>query len=90
VLTQEEALELAWAKADIRAKEKELKKVTPREVWRDMLAIQHKSLMEHKHKIEKTRLAKLKKQRKLSELIKTTLGTLLIISAVLVVYLYAI
>jgi hypothetical protein len=47
-------------------------------------------LMEHKHKIEKTRLAKLKKQRKLSELIKTTLGTLLIISAVLVVYLYAI
>jgi|TARA_B110000977_G_C10996043_1_gene461902 hypothetical protein len=90
VLTQEEALELAWAKADIRAKEKELKKVTPREVWRDMLAIQHKSLMEHKHKIEKTRLAKLKKQRKLSELIKTTLGTLLIVSVVLVVYLYAI
>ena len=88
VLTQEEALELAWAKADIRSKEKELKKVTPREVWRDMLAIQHKSLMEHKHRIEKTRLSKLKKQRELSELIKTTLGSLLLLSVALVVYLY--
>jgi len=88
VLTQEEALELAWAKADILAKEKELKKVTPREVWRDMLAIQHKSLMEHKHRIEKTRLSKLKKQRELSELIKTTLGSLLLLSVALVVYLY--
>ena len=46
VLTQEDALELAWAKNAIREREKELKKITPREVWRDMLAIQHRSIPE--------------------------------------------
>jgi len=86
VLTQEEALELAWAKNAIREREKELKKITPREVWRDMLAIQHKSLMEHKHKLEKERLAKLRKQTKVSEAVKTILGTALLITVGIVSY----
>ena len=80
VLTQEEALELAWAKNEIREKEKELKKITPKNVWRDMLAIQHKSLMDHKHKIEKARLAKLKKQRQVSDLVKNIAATVFVLA----------
>lgn len=81
VLTQEEALELAWAKNEIREKEKELKKITPKNVWRDMLAIQHKSLMDHKHKIEKARLAKLKKQREIGDVIKNIAATVVVLAA---------
>ncbi len=88
VLTQEEALELAWAKNAIREREKELKKITPREVWRDMLAIQHKSLMEHKHKLEKERLARLRKQTKVSEAVKTILGTALLITVGIASYIF--
>ncbi len=80
VLTQEEALELAWAKNEIREKEKELKKITPKNVWRDMLAIQHKSLMDHKHKIEKARLAKVKKQRQVSDLVKNIAATVFVLA----------
>jgi hypothetical protein len=79
VLTQEEALELAWAKNEIREKEKELKKVTPRQVWRDMLAIQHKSLMEHKHKAERERLARNRAITKRSELLKNVGGACLLL-----------
>ena len=81
VLTQEEALELAWAKNEIREKEKELKKITPKNVWRDMLAIQHKSLMDHKHKIEKARLAKLKKQREIGDAVKNIAATVVVLAA---------
>lgn len=81
VLTQEEALELAWAKNEIREKEKELKKITPKNVWRDMLAIQHKSLMDHKHKIEKARLAKLKKQREIGDAVKNIVATVVVLAA---------
>ena len=81
VLTQEEALELAWAKNAIREHEKELKKITPKNVWRDMLAIQHKSLMDHKHKIEKARLAKLKKQRQISDAVKNIGATIVVLAA---------
>ena len=70
VLTQEEALELAWAKNAIREREKELKKITPREVWRDMLAIQHKSLMEHKEKISKQKKAEAKKKQAFSSIVE--------------------
>jgi hypothetical protein len=81
VLTQEEALELAWAKNAIREQEKELKKITPKNVWRDMLSIQHKSLMDHKHKIEKARLAKLKKQRQISDAVKNIGATIVVLAA---------
>ena len=81
VLTQEEALELAWAKNAIREQEKELKKITPKNVWRDMLAIQHKSLMDHKHKIEKARLAKLKKQRQIGDAVKNIGATIVVLAA---------
>lgn len=70
VLSQEEALELAWAKNAIREREKELKKITPREVWRDMLAIQHKSLMEHKEKISKQKKAEAKKKQAFSSIVE--------------------
>jgi hypothetical protein len=79
VLTQEEALELAWAKNAIREQEKELKKITPKHVWRDMLMIQNKSILDHKHKLEKARLAKLKKQRELGDAVKNILATIVVL-----------
>ena len=81
ILTQEEALELAWAKNAIREHEKELKKITPKAVWRDMLSIQHKSLMDHKHKLEKVRLAKLKKQRQIGDAVKNIGATIVVLAA---------
>ena len=81
VLTQEEALELAWAKNAIREQEKELKKITPKHVWRDMLMIQNKSLLDHKHKLEKIRLAKLKKQRQVGDAVKNVLATIVVLAA---------
>jgi len=81
VLTQEEALELAWAKDAIRQHEKELKKITPKAVWRDMLSNQHKSLMDHKHKLEKVRLAKLKKQRQIGDAVKNIGATIVVLAA---------
>lgn len=86
VLTQSEALDLAWAKAEIRAKEKELKKHTPREVWRDMLAIQHKSLMENKHQREKKRLEKLRQQSKNDDMIKNIIGVVALIATAAAIY----
>jgi hypothetical protein len=81
VLTQEEALELAWAKNAIREQEKELKKITPKQVWRDMLMIQNKSILDHKHKLEKARLAKLKKQRELGDAVKNILATIAVLAS---------
>jgi hypothetical protein len=80
VLTQEEALELAWAKNAIREQEKELKKITPKQVWRDMLMIQNKSLLDHKHKLEKARLAKLKKQRQVGDAVKNIGATIVVLA----------
>ena len=81
VLTQEEALELAWAKNAIREQEKELKKITPKLVWRDMLMIQNKSMLDHKHKLEKARLAKLKKQRQIGDAVKNIGATIVVLAA---------
>ena len=81
ILTQEEALELAWAKNAIREQEKELKKITPKQVWRDMLMLQNKSILDHKHKLEKARLAKLKKQRQIGDAIKNILATIAVLAA---------
>ena len=88
LLTQKEALELAWAKNAIREEEKALKKITPREVWRDMLAIQHRSLMDHKNKLEKERLAKLRLQSKHEDIIKNICGGLLLLAAFTAAYYY--
>ena len=81
VLTQEEALELAWAKNAIREQEKELKKITPKQVWRDMLMIQNKSLLDNKHKLETKRLAKIKKQRQIGDAVKNILATIVVLAA---------
>ena len=81
ILTQEEALELAWAKNAIREQEKELKKITPKQVWRDMLMIQNKSMLDHKHKLEKARLAKLKKQRQVGDAVKNIGATIVVLAA---------
>lgn len=81
VLTQEEALELAWAKNAIREQEKELKKITPKLVWRDMLMLQNKSILDHKHKLEKARLAKLKKQRQIGDAVKNIGATIVVLAA---------
>ena len=80
ILTQEEALELAWAKNAIREQEKELKKITPKAVWRDMLMLQNKSVLDHKHKLEKIRLAKLKQQRKVTDMLKNIGATIVVVS----------
>ena len=81
ILTQEEALELAWAKNAIREQEKELKKITPKLVWRDMLMLQNKSMLDHKHKLEKARLAKLKKQREIRDAVKNIGATIVVLAA---------
>jgi len=81
ILTQEEALELAWAKNAIREHEKELKRITPKLVWRDMLMIQNKSILDHKHKLEKARLARLKKQRKIGDAVKNIGATIVVLAA---------
>jgi len=81
ILTQEEALELAWAKNAIREQEKELKKITPKLVWRDMLMIQNKSILDHKHKLEKARLAKLKKQRQIGDAVKNIGAAIVVLAA---------
>ena len=81
VLTQEEALELAWAKNAIREQEKELKKITPKQVWRDMLMIQNKSMLDHKHKLEKARMAKLKKQRQIGDAVKNIGAAIVVLAA---------
>ena len=81
ILTQEEALELAWAKNAIREQEKELKKITPKQVWRDMLMIQNKSMLDHKHKLEKARLAKLKKQRQIGDAVKNISAAIVVLAA---------
>ena len=88
ILNQAEALELAWAKNTIREEEKALKKITPREVWRDMLAIQHRSLIDHKDKLEKQRLAKLRLQSKNEDIIKNVSGGLLLLAAFAAAYYY--
>jgi len=71
---------LAWAKDAIRQHEKELKKITPKQVWRDMLMIQNKSLLDHKHKLEKIRLAKLKKQRQIGDVAKNIGATIAVLA----------
>jgi len=81
ILTQEEALELAWAKNAIREHEKELKRITPKLVWRDMLMIQNKSILDHKHKLEKARLARLKQQRKIGDAVKNIGATIVVLAA---------
>jgi len=86
VLTQEQALELAWAKNEIREREKELKKITPRQVWRDMLAIQHKSVMQNKHRLERERLAKLRQQSKNDDMIKNIIGVVALIATAAAIY----
>jgi len=67
-LTQEEALDLAWAKKALRDQEKEFKKSIPRDVWNDMLFIQSKSIAEEKHA---GLTALLQKRKRKAELKKT-------------------
>lgn len=44
-----------------------------------MLMIQNKSILDHKHKLEKARLAKLKKQRELGDAVKNILATIVVL-----------
>ena len=84
VLTQKQALEIAWAKKELADIQKELKKQTPRDVWRTMLSVQHKSVMDNKQRLEKDRLNKLRKQSKNEDILKNVIGY-----ALLLVVLYA-
>jgi hypothetical protein len=53
-----------------------------------MLAIQHRSLSEHKAKLEKQRLATLRTQSKREDLIKHTVGVVLLIAVLAAIYHY--
>ena len=87
VLTQEEALSLAWIRDDIKKKERALKRSVPPQVWRDMLFLQSKSLANHKFKLEQIRLAKLRRITKIDTLFKNVLGAVcVILSAALAYY----
>jgi hypothetical protein len=46
-----------------------------------MLMIQNKSILDHKHKLEKARLAKLKKQRELGDVVKNILATIAVLAS---------
>ena len=45
-----------------------------------MLMIQNKSILDHKHKLEKIRLAKLKKQRQIGDAVKNILATIVVLA----------
>jgi len=42
--------------------------------------IQNKSILDHKHKLEKIRLAKLKQQRKVTDMLKNIGATIVVVS----------
>ena len=89
VLTQEEALSLAWIREDIKKKERALKRSVPPAVWRDMLMLQSKSLANHKFKLEQIRLAKVRRITKIDTLFKNALGAVcVILSAALAYYFF--
>ena len=46
-----------------------------------MLMIQNKSMLDHKHKLEKARLAKLKKQRQIGDAVKNIGATIVVLAA---------
>lgn len=88
VLTQEQALEIAWAKKELADIQKELKKQTPRDVWRTMLAVQHKSVMDNKQRLEKDRLDKLRKQSKNEDILKNVIGYSLLLVVLYAAYFF--
>ena len=45
-----------------------------------MLMIQNKSLLDHKHKLEKARLARLKKQRQIGDVAKNIGATIAVLA----------
>lgn len=79
VLSQQEALDLAYARAELKKKERELKRSVPPAVWRDMLSIQHQSLMAHKQGLEKQRLLALRARSKREDTLYQIGGSLLLL-----------
>ena len=88
VLSQKEALDLAYARAELKKKERELKRSVPPAVWRDMLTIQHQSLMAHKQSLEKQRLATLRAMSKRTDTLYQIGGSLLLLITSYFIYLY--
>ncbi len=64
VLTQEEALKLAYCREEVRKQERALKRATPPAVWRDMLMLKSKSEQDAKEKIRKQQAIVAKKNQR--------------------------
>jgi|13_taG_2_1085334.scaffolds.fasta_scaffold82406_1 hypothetical protein len=64
VLTQDEALKLAYAREEVRKAERALKRATPPAVWRDMLMLKSRSEQDAKEKIRKEQALIAEKNRR--------------------------
>ena len=88
VLSQQEALDLAFARAELKKEEARLRRSVPAAVWRDMLQIQHQSVMAHKQELEKKRLAALRARSKREDIIYQVVGGVALAITSYFIYLY--
>ncbi len=88
VLSQQEALDLAFARAELKKEEARLRRSVPAAVWRDMLQLQHQSVMAHKQDLEKKRLAALRARSKREDTIYQVVGGVALAITSYFIYLY--
>ena len=88
MLSQQEALDLAFARAELKKEEARLRRSVPAAVWRDMLQIQHQSVMAHKQELEKKRLAALRARSKREDIIYQVVGGVALAITSYFIYLY--
>tara|TARA_R110001632_G_scaffold103669_1_gene212425 strand:+ start:34 stop:489 length:456 start_codon:yes stop_codon:yes gene_type:complete len=87
VLTQEEALKLAYCREEVRKQERALKRATPPAVWRDMLHLKSKSEQDAKQKIRAQQKAVAKKTQMIRSLAEgVAFWAVLVALAVSVIY----
>ncbi len=88
VLSQQEALDLAFARAELKKEEARLRKSVPAAVWRDMLNLQHQSVMAHKQGLEKKRLAALRARSKREDTFYQVVGGVALAITSYFIYVY--
>lgn len=87
VLSQDEALKMAYVREEIRKAERALKRATPPAVWRDMLMLKSRSEQDAKDKIRKQQAAIAKKNRKIRSIVEAvSFWMVLIVLSSFVIY----
>jgi len=87
VLTQEEALKLAYCREEVREQERALKRATPPAVWRDMLHLKSKSEQDAKQNVSFWQKAVAKKTQMIRSLAEgVAFWAVLVALAVSVIY----